>query len=320
MLCIRDEYLNPPWMKKCKGIQLSYFGLILGIILCTTQLASAVTYSVSNNVSFTDFESFTVGDSINQYTIEADRGQTWSADDEWVGSPEDFDEAIVSSAGNNGWRVSNALGSGGYSGDPWSPSVTPAGEPGSHLWNDRGSNHTSPLDPPNENGSPVSSQFSMYFDFWSATYNTQDGMFLSVSPGPRQTSFRQSYLGLDADDDTAGIDIGFWETVAGGSFTFHQVATGLDASIPHNLRMDIQFNDGVNSDGTGNDEVSIYVDGALALSGVSTWETYYRNTPNFSDTPEVAVDSILFNVSGSATNTNGNGFVFDNVGDRKSVV
>ena len=36
----------------------------------------AVPYSVSNMESFTDFESFTVGDTINQYTDESLRGQT----------------------------------------------------------------------------------------------------------------------------------------------------------------------------------------------------------------------------------------------------
>lgn len=286
----------------------------IAVATCGVRQVGAVVYHVSSTTSFTDFESFTVNDTINQYTDEALRGQTWSADDEWVGSPGSFDEEIVSTGGGNqGWRISAAQGSGGFSAKPWSPSVAAVGEPGSHLWNDRGSDHTSPLDPPNENGSPAYSRFSASFDFWSATGTTQDGMFMSISPGPRQSSFRQSYIGLDADDDTAGIDIGFYETVAGGSFQFHQVATNLDPSLAHNVRMDIAFYDGINGDGTGNDEVNVYVDGVLALTGVSTWETYYRNTSAFSDTPEVAVDSLLFNVTGSASGTSGGGFVFDNV-------
>jgi hypothetical protein len=191
--------------------------------------------------------------------------------------------------------------------------VVPVGEQGSHLWNDRGSDHTSPLDPPNENGSPSLNVFRASFDFWSATGTIQDGMAMSISPGPRQSSFRQSYISIDADDDTPGIDLGFYDTDDTGGFMFHSIATGLDPSVPHSITMEIRFQDGLNPDGSGNDEVDIYVDGNPALTGVTTWETYYRNTSAFSDTPEIAVDALMFNVNGDTPGSLGNGLVFDNV-------
>jgi hypothetical protein len=276
----------------------------------TAGVANAVSYGITDTVSFSDFESFTVGTSVNQYFVEADRGKDWSVDDEWVGAPGVYDEAIVAGGGNQAWRVSQASGTGGYSADPWSPSVAAVGEAGSFLWNDRGSDHTLPLSPPLPNGAPAWDKFIASFDFWSATRAVQPGLFLSVSPGPRQSSFRESYIGLDGDG-TGGIDVIFYETDAAGGFTLHTVATGLDASADHNIRMEIVFRDGLNGDGSGNDEVSIYVDSLLALSGVTTWETYYRlATPV---TPEVAVDSLFFNVAGGAPGTSGAGFVFDNV-------
>ena len=296
--------------------------MIAGVVVGVSQYAFGVPYSVNNATSFTDFESFSAGDTINQYTNEADRGKTWSADDEWVGSPKNFDEEIIDDPGTygngtQGWRVSAYVG-GGFAGEPWSPSVIPAGEQGSHLWNDRGSSNTSPLDPPNPNGSPKVNMFSASFDFWSKTGSLQEpypGMFLSVSPGPRQSAWRQSYIGIDAESDNSsgGIDVGFYETVAGGSFAYHSVATGLDPGISHNIKMNILFRDGINSDGTGNDEVELYVNGTrrLASQDLSTWETYYRNIS--SNPSEIAVDSLLFNLNDDGETTEGDGLVFDNV-------
>jgi hypothetical protein len=306
--------------------------LRVGLALCAglfvTSGAYAVPYSINNTSTSTDFSSFTDGESINQYDDEAKRGQTWSADDEWVGSPADFDEGVTTSGGDKVWRLSDIKGSGGFAGQPWSPSVVPVGEPGSHLWNDRGSEHSEPLDPPNENGSPQRSVYDASFKFKSATDATQDGLFMSVSPGPRQSALRQSWIGLDGgngggtgtDGGKDTIDISFFETVADGNdsdsvadFKGHTVKNGLDPSVFHTVRIKMTFKDGLSPDGTGNDEVTVYVDGQEELTGVSTWESYYETNPSFSDTPQVAVDSLLFNLDGSQPGTadTGKGFLFD---------
>jgi len=273
-------------------------------------MAHAVPYTITATDSVTDFQSFTVGASVNQYNI-AQRGVHWSTVDEWNMSPPALDQSIVSIAGNNAWRMSNATTTSGFSNQPWSPSVAAAGEPGSFLRNDRGADHTSPLNPPNPNGGATVGQFFFEFDFWSSTGAVQPGLALNVSPGPRQSSDRLSFLGLSGDSG-GGLGITFFDTNAAGGFVGPvQVATGLDASKVHHVAMQISFVDGVNGDGSGNDVVNIFVNGVLAHTG-TTWETFYRLPAN--GAREVAVDSVMFRASGTAAPaTSGNGFVFDNV-------
>lgn len=274
----------------------------------STSVAHAVPYTITANESVSNFGSFTPGTTVNQYDI-TQRGVHWSVVDEWNTSPGTYDQSIVSIAGNNAWRMSNAVTDGGYSSQPWSPSVAAAGEPGSNLWNDRGTDHTAPIGPL-ANGGATTDRFFFEFDFGSATGSTQSGLFLSLSPGPRQSAFRQSYLGLSGDSG-GGLGISFYDTNAAGGFPQTQVATGLDAALVHHIAMEILFMDGLNGDGTGNDVVNVFVNGALAHTG-TTWETYYRLTAGLPD--EIAVDSVMFRASGTAAlGTSGNGFVFDNV-------
>ena len=148
--------------------------------------------------SFSTFSDYAAGASVNRYST-ATRGAEWSVVDEFNTSFGPYDQSIISSAGNNALRLSNAVTSSRFSDQVWSPSVAVAGESGAGLFNDRGSNHTAPLNPPNQNGTAVYNGFRLEFDFWSVTGTTQQGLFTTVSPGAKQSGTRQSWLGLDGN-------------------------------------------------------------------------------------------------------------------------
>ncbi len=94
--------------------------------------------------------------------------------------------------------------------------------------------------------------------------------------------------------------------VGGDTFTGASVASGLDRSVPHTVRIAMTL-----IDGPANDVVSIYVDGALAFTGTD-WEDYHRwceGAPNESRT----IRTLLFRMSGAAAPAAlGNGLLFDN--------
>ena len=272
-----------------------------------------------------NFEGLTLGASVN--------GQAgWTVEDEFGFDRADigqtpFDEAVVDDGtGNTVWRVSNAVTTGSFSNLPAShTSPLVAGEAGSALWNDRGSDHTMPLSPPNAGGTPDTNTFHTSFRFKSATDAAQPGLTLSISPAAKQSPYRNSFLGI-TDDGTNGLDLSFYETGVSadpfGTGNFPEIASDLSYDQWHTVDLFIEFADGENGDTTGNDVVTVLVDDALAYTG-TTWESFYRGggpgtAPlNIADLPHrQAVDSILFRLnSNSVGNDNlGNGFFFDDVG------
>lgn len=298
---------------------------VLVVVLGAGQTVVAVPYTVSDTSTVSDFDGFTLG-SVNHQPTWSNNGQrNWTVEDEWQNDNADssktpFDEDVVDlGGGNRAWRISNAVTDGGYSAQTWAPSVAPAGEPGSALWNDRGPDHTHP-EGPYQNGTPTTSEYRASFDFWSATGAAQPGLALSISPGPRQSTWRMSYLLLE-DDGANGIDVFFYGTGhtgdvwgAGGSDDWTEVASDLSYTDIHNIAFSINFVDGladVGGDLYGNDVVEIFVNGSKVHEG-TTWETYYAATPSIPD--EIAVDSLLFRAAGTAApGTMGGGFIFDNV-------
>ena len=89
-------------------------------------------------------------------------------------------------------------------------------------------------------------------------------------------------------------------------FVFTEVATGLDRTVPHTIKITMQL-----IDGPRNDVVKVFVDGHVVHTGTS-WEDYFRYCEATGTSR--TVDSVLFRTGGApAPATLGSGFVIDNL-------
>src|SRR5262249_37326387 len=125
-------------------------------------------------------------------------------------------------------------------------------------------------------------------------------------------------------DEPGGIDIDFadYQDVApfgtsanltngcsgADDFVETTIATGLDRSAPHHIKLVIDF-----VPGPRNDVVRVFVDGSLVHCG-TTWEDYYRYCPESQPPVDVSrtVDSLLLQArtsGGTAPATLGNRFL-----------
>ena len=246
-------------------------------------------------------------------------GSTWTVVDEWadgrltIPSLADYDEEVTDDGSGNGvWRFSNAVTSGGMSDQPNAPSApSVAGETAAGLWNDRGPNHTTPLNPPLVRSVASTPFFSAAFRFRSVTGGPQADLSINVSPVARQSTWRMGFLSIT--DTGTGFDVTFFDTDSVGNFPSTVVASDLSYSDWHDIEMLVEFVDGLNGDGSGNDVVRVFVDGSLVHIG-TTWETYYRLLGSRAAFPTQAVDTLMFRSSGTAQPGNaGNGLYFDDV-------
>ncbi|MBK7726522.1 MAG: right-handed parallel beta-helix repeat-containing protein [Dehalococcoidia bacterium] len=105
------------------------------------------------------------------------------------------------------------------------------------------------------------------------------------------------------EDNGSGLDVFFYDVqqpgpctpVSCANFVETQVATGLNYTSYHNLKLVIDFRDG-----PANDLVRGYVNGNLVITG-TTWEDYFRYDPEASADPTThTVDSLLMRVSATA--------------------
>lgn len=152
-------------------------------------------------------------------------------------------------------------------------------------------------------------RFTMQFDIASATPAAQQpGMHTTVSPD-RGDGSRMSYLRFE--DGTGGLNV-FFDDVQGTSnpanFVETQIASNLDRSVPHTVKLTL---DTLN--GPSNDVVKVWIDGTLVHTGTS-WENYYRYDSEASaeQSPRI-VKTVLFRESGTANASDaGKGFLFDN--------
>lgn len=247
---------------------------------------------------YTDFETFTVGASVD--------GQGG-----WRATNPNWDEEVADIGGNLVWRVSNAVTSGSFGDQPIAPgSGLFAGESGS-IHNFTGN-------------SPVTDRFYAQFTIRSATGAPQPGLDVTVSPDDG-AGRRQSFLSIE--DNGTGIDIDFFDSAGNhpmdnpnGGFQLTEIALGLSYAHPHTIAFDITFVDGnvVDMDGNvfGNDSVDIYIDGVLVHSG-TTWESYYTTTTEGQAPPtKQAIDTLLFRLStpaGMPASLIGGGYYVDNV-------
>lgn len=136
--------------------------------------------------SFTDFDSFTVG-------ISVDGQGGWGASGSW-------DEEVFDDAGNEVWRVSNASTAGSFGDMPFAP------RPGGIVAD-------AVTDPVNSNPGNFAGESSTganhngmrsEFDFISATGAPQAGLRITISPDNGQGA-RQGFVSID--DTGAGFDI-----------------------------------------------------------------------------------------------------------------
>jgi hypothetical protein len=243
-----------------------------------------------------------------------------------------YDQAVVTniygytSFGSQSWRISNAVTSGSFGDWPFSPSLTD--EAGETLAKNSDGVFT-------YSDGTRQCHFEAQWDFASTMPTSeQSGLQISTSPD-RGDGARMSFIRMK--DLPAGLSVEFADyqdnapygsygsplTAAAGcgpedNFVLTTIASGLDRSMPHTIRLTVDF-----IDGPRNDRVKVYVDGKLRHTGES-WEDYYRwctesgggtGTTTFDQSR--TVDSMIFQArtsGGEAPLTLGNGFLIDNLG------
>jgi len=246
----------------------------------------------STQASVATFEpvGFTPGESVHNHLIDGTMASpavnytNWAAP-AWasIGNSRSgirADEEIVDVGGVHGkvWRYSTGVDDGNLGATPKSQSAGfVAGETG--AVNDAGM------------GAVTTDTFYGQVDFRSATGAAQDGLAIRLSASSMDS--RHGYVNIF--DDGAGFDLGFWRADLG---VYDSLDTSLSYTDWHTLGIEILFNDG-----TGDDVVNLYVDGATIYTGPS-WEAYYS-------TPQ-SVDRLSFDTYLDASHL-GEGLYFDNV-------
>ena len=257
-------------------------------------------------------------------TVDGQNG--WTTRDAFLTSTTvgKWDQQVMNVNDANGnrkvFRMSNALASSTYSSQVFSAvSGQVAGETGSALWNNRGTNGSSPLSPAQYGAYAATDTITSSISFRSATGAAQSGLGLTWSFSAKQSTVRMSYLRV-VDNGSTGFDLIYSDPGANGAFAAGYpnltIASGLSYTQLHTIDMGIQFVDGVSNVGGamyGNDIFTIRLNGQTIYTG-TTWEAYYYNYERISSgTPRLqAVDSMLFRVSGSNTpSVSGGGFYFE---------
>lgn len=269
------------------------------IVLSSATLFVALSLSISGAKaasSSLDFESYSAG------TINAQDG--WSSLGAAGSGCAIYDHAVVVNAGApasfgaKSLRMSNAVTSGCFGDQTFSKSlVDEAGE------STAGNGGLS--------GGVRQTTFDAQWDFASTVPGAeQPGLSVVASPD-RGDGARMSWVQMT--DTPTGIDVNFYDYQAaldplcltGDGFAFTNVATGLDRTVPHTIKVRMRF-----VDGPANDVVAVYVDGVLRHTGTS-WEDYFRDCEG---NPSRTVDSVLFRTGGTAAPaTAGKGFLIDNL-------
>ena len=251
--------------------------LVLGLLPlgATVQVAHADT---AGPITF-ESSAYTLG------SIDAQNG--WS-------STGGFDQGVVASSrftsfGGQSFRISNAVTSGAFGNQTFSPAVTiPAGE------------------------SPLQTHFDSTFQIGTTQDGVQTGLHMSVSPD-NGSGARMSYLRFE--DQADGVHVFFDDVTDAGplgtvaAFNEADIAT-LDRASAHTIRFSIDF-----LAGPANDVAKIYIDGALKTTG-TTWEDYYRYDPEAAGNGNQIspVSKLEFRESGDAIPASpGQGFLIDNL-------
>jgi hypothetical protein len=203
-----------------------------------------------------------------------------------------------------------------------------AGESNSALWNDRGTNGSSPFSPAQYGAYAATNTITSSLSFRSATGAAQSGLGLTWSFSAKQSTVRMSYLRV-VDNGSTGFDLIYSDPGANGAFGVGYpnmtIASGLSYTQLHTIDMGITFVDGVSNVGGqifGNDIFTIRLNGSTIYTG-TTWEAYYYNYERITaGTPRLqAVDSVLFRVSGlNEPSLSGGGFYFEDFAINNSAI
>ena len=221
-----------------------------------------------------------------------------------------YDATIVANSGTaavafgqQSLRISNATTSGSFADQTFSAPLTDGA--GESTSTDGG-----------QAGGERQPHFDTTFRFLSTTPGAeQSGLAVTISPDTG-TGGRMSFLRLR--DTPTGLAIDFVDvpsaqTDAGGHVAFNQIdiAQSLDRTIPHTVRISMDF-----VPGDSNDIVKVYVDDALLVTG-SSWENYYRHDSENPSGNVPVVDQLMLRVSSAAQPAlQGKGFLVDDVSSR----
>lgn len=255
--------------------------------------AVALPLSIASAQSFTNFEGFTTG-------VSVDGQGGWG-----VANPA-WDEEVVSFGGafGNVWRVSNAATAGSFGDMPFAP------RPGGIVAD-------ATTDPVNGNPGNFAGEsgtgaawtgFRASFDFRSATGAAQTAdTRITISPDNGRGA-RQGFAGI-RDNGSTGLELTTFDyNPATSSFDGPILIGSVGYDTWHNVRYELDFIDGPN-----NDIARIYLDNVLVHSGPS-WEGYYPAFEPALHPLGVPVQTLLFRLSGPAEpNALGGGFFIDNV-------
>jgi hypothetical protein len=254
--------------------------------------ALAVPASAAADTVTSTFEAplFTAGQSVDR----VDGWSSYGAYDHKVAATPDpkSDPLFPRSFGRQSLRISNAVTSGAFGDQTFSPSVP--NEAGERSAESDGMS-----------GGTRQSVFEAEWTFIPANPTTPptENMRVDVSPD-RGDGARMSWVSM-VDKTSGRVDINFTDYNPGGTYDTTPVATDLSRNEPHTIRLRMEF-----VEGADNDVVQVWVDGILRKTGGS-WEEYFRAV---GDHKTRTVDSLLFHTRGTAAPSNlGAGFMFDNV-------
>jgi len=275
-------------------IILSTFSIVAASLGLMLGLVPALASADSNNITF-ESPTYSVGNINGQdgWTALGSAGSGCAVYDEGVAN----NTYGYSSFGGQSFRISDAVTSGWFGDQAFAKPLNNAvGEADSTS----GSFSTGSLQ----------RRFTMQFDIASTVPGAQQpGLHISISPD-RGDGSRMSYLRFE--DGPSGINV-FFDDVQGtgnpANFVETQIASGLDRTVPHNVKLTLDT-----LDGPSNDVVKVWIDGNLVHTGTS-WENYYRYDSESSaeQSPRI-VKTAIFRAAGAAVPADsGNGFLFDNL-------
>ncbi len=224
--------------------------------------------------------------------------------DGWVKLNESFDVVVASqstypSFGAQSLRISNAVTSGTFGDQAYSKPL--ANEAGETESTNNG-----------QSGGERQPRFEAQWEFASVTGVEQPGLRITARPS-RGDNGNMSYVSMA--DTPSGLEVTFYDVQYANpgpgvaNFVPTTVVSGLDRTVPHTIRLEMEF-----IDGPSNDIVTVTVDDTYTHTGTS-WEDYFRWDPEAqAEQSPRTVDSILFRLSGTAApSTNGYGFYIDNM-------
>jgi len=266
--------------------------IVLALLL--TLLPVSLTIIHADSIA-TDFESYATG------TVHNQNG--WSSFGTAGSGCAVYDHYIVNSAaygfpsfGARSLRISNGVATGCFGDQTFSMSL--ADESGESGAANAG-----------KSGGTRQPFYQAQWDFASTVPGAEQVGLVVAASADRGDGARQTWVGMD--DTPTGLQVRFIDYPDGNpnNFVTTTIASGLDRTVPHTIRMSLTSVEGPVDYADGpNDIVCIWVDNVLKHQGTS-WETYHRAVGS----SNVTVDSVLFRTGGTSVPANlGNGFLIDN--------